>query len=1196
MVQINLHHSKMATCHLALLMVEKGLDVALIQEPWVKNDVIHGLRLKNYSLFYSKGRGKPRTCILVNNKNKVFLMPNFSDQDITTVKWERRGGAPLMLSSVYMAHDAPIPSADVQNIVESARTERVNLILGCDANAHHTLWGSTDINERGEYLFNFVITTNLNICNTGNTPTFVTANREEVLDVTFANESGDLKVDNWRVSSENSFSDHRWILFDVGASTNAPEPFRNPKKTDWDKFCRIVFDKLAEPPEDLLPNAASIDNAVNKLTESLMAAFVKSCPISRPAKKSYPPWWNVDLNGLRRNMRKLFNKAKSKRTEDESAYREALKTYKKAIRKAQRKSWQDYSERVESTNEAARLRKVLSKEPSAPSFLRKTDGAFTASSEETLKLLIDAHFPGNTLAMEAPIDQGQPPDLNSIKSVVTNEKLEWAIDSFDPYKSPGLDGIMPAMLQKGKKILIPWLLVIYRSSLYHTHLPASWNKIKIVFIPKAGRSSHATAKDFRPISLSSFLTKTLERLLDTQIKNSVPEDRLSLSQHAYTKGKSVETALHEVVGAIEKSLRNKEYTLGTFIDIEGAFNNVTTEAVCDALVESGVDNYICRWIHKMLKGRVICSKLGSSEIARIAGRGTPQGGVLSPTLWLRVMNKLLIALERAGFKVIAYADDLVILVSGKYLNTIGDLTETALRKLERWAAKCGLRVNQEKTELVLFTRRRVIENFRLPVLGNSTLVLKERAKYLGLILDSKLNWGMNLQERVKKASVAFYACKKAIGKKWGLKPHIVHWIYTAIVRPILTYGVLVWWTALEKAIHIKKLTKVQRAACLGVTGALHSAPTAALEVMLHLIPMDIYVKSVAAKSALRLKESKCWTSTNYGHSSILRIYPGQEWREPTDYTVSLPDFEKSFSMLIPGREQWEGNQATMEVDHSVFTDGSKMDVGVGAGVFSESMLIQRSYRLPDYCSIFQAEIFAVDKAVNTLRDHAGLRGPASIAIYIDSQAAIKAICSNSTKSKLVRRCRNNICALGTQHRITLCWVPGHSNILGNETADALARAGASMSVELAENTVARPLGSVKEEIDRIAKQLAQSRWTGLTTCSISRQLWPVLDNRKTAALLQHSRRDLRNITAVITGHCLFGRHAERMQIPTNDFCRSCRDEEEEESIQHFLCECPGLARRRFNALGEPFFNDLEEVSSLQLGRLTKFINSSGWFE
>lgn len=145
------------------------------------------------------------------------------------------------------------------------------------------------------------------------------------------------------------------------------------------------------------------------------------------------------------------------------------------------------------------------------------------------------------------------------------------------------------------------------------------------------------------------------------------------------------------------------------------------------------------------------------------------------------------------FQVTAYADDVVIIIKGKLPQTLCDLMETALATLSRWAVMSGLSVNPSKTELVLFTRKYKIPTLRPPRLNNVRLGFSNSAKYLGVILDRKLLWNLNTEERIKKANAAFFACKKSIGKKWGFSPSIVRWIYIAIVRPIILYGILVWW-------------------------------------------------------------------------------------------------------------------------------------------------------------------------------------------------------------------------------------------------------------------------------------------------------------------------------------------------------------------------------------------------------------------
>jgi hypothetical protein len=152
--------------------------------------------------------------------------------------------------------------------------------------------------------------------------------------------------------------------------------------------------------------------------------------------------------------------------------------------------------------------------------------------------------------------------------------LKWAVFSFQPYKYPGTDGIMPIMLQQGFELLGGKLLMLLRASLALEYIPMSWKHIRVVFIPKPGKSSQA--KSLRPISLMSFVLKTLEKLLDRRIRGvALVKKPLHWNQFAYRAGMSIERALFQVVHRLEKSLKHKEAALGAFLDIEGAFDNTS---------------------------------------------------------------------------------------------------------------------------------------------------------------------------------------------------------------------------------------------------------------------------------------------------------------------------------------------------------------------------------------------------------------------------------------------------------------------------------------------------------------------------------------------------------------------------------------------------------------------------------------------
>jgi len=91
--------------------------------------------------------------------------------------------------------------------------------------------------------------------------------------------------------------------------------------------------------------------------------------------------------------------------------------------------------------------------------------------------------------------------------------MKWSIHSFKPYKSLEPDGIIPAHIQQAGQIAINLLKKIFQSILAVGELPTAWQETKVVFIPKAGKATRTTAKDFRPVSLTSFLLKSFERMI-----------------------------------------------------------------------------------------------------------------------------------------------------------------------------------------------------------------------------------------------------------------------------------------------------------------------------------------------------------------------------------------------------------------------------------------------------------------------------------------------------------------------------------------------------------------------------------------------------------------------------------------------------------------------------------------------------------
>jgi hypothetical protein len=174
-------------------------------------------------------------------------------------------------------------------------------------------------------------------------------------------------------------------------------------------------------------------------------------------------------------------------------------------------------------------------------------------------------------------------------------------------------------------------------------VPAVWKCVRVVFIPEPGQNSYTEAKAFRSLSLSSFLLKVMEKLLEKHFRETCLIERpLHLNQHAYQSGRSYELALHQLVLQIEKSLNNKKIALGAFLDIEGASDNTSLQSMILAASNHGTDNTCCRWLKAILKSRQVQATMFNETLQVSMAKGYPQGGVLSPLLWDLANDDLLV--------------------------------------------------------------------------------------------------------------------------------------------------------------------------------------------------------------------------------------------------------------------------------------------------------------------------------------------------------------------------------------------------------------------------------------------------------------------------------------------------------------------------------------------------------------------------
>ena len=149
-------------------------------------------------------------------------------------------------------------------------------------------------------------------------------------------------------------------------------------------------------------------------------------------------------------------------------------------------------------------------------------------------------------------------------------------------------------------------------------------------------------------------------------------------------------------------------------------------------------------------------------------------------------------------------------------------------------------------------------------MNGSKLELSQKARLLGAILDSKLTWKPHITRITGKATTALMQCRQIVGKAWGIKPLMMKWIYTAMIRPSMWYACVSWTGDLSNKYLRRKLTKMQRLACLVISSAFPGIPTGTLEILLNITPVEEFLLAEVLRGSYRITDSGHWHVNRVG--------------------------------------------------------------------------------------------------------------------------------------------------------------------------------------------------------------------------------------------------------------------------------------------------------------------------------------------
>jgi hypothetical protein len=307
------------------------------------------------------------------------------------------------------------------------------------------------------------------------------------------------------------------------------------------------------------------------------------------------------------------------------------------------------------------------------------------------------------------------------------------------------------------------------------------------------------------------MLKTLERLVLWRLEETTfKRFPLHKNQHAFRRGHSTEIPLSKLTNFVENAFTNKEFAVGIFLDIIGAFNNVTHQAIIKAMKDNHFPPEIITWYGNYTQTRSCVLKIGNKEYVRFLQDGTSQGGILSPIIFNMVINILLLIIEKAKALGIAFADDAMAGDKGRCLQTILAKLQKLLDEMTAALDSTGMKFSPQKTVVVIFSKK-TVDTTLLPKLKmyNEPIQYSEEVKYLGVTFDNKLTFKQHIHNSFNKAKRLMFSTKAIMGKFWGPSPLLTKWLYTNVVRPAFIYGCIAWGHATRNKTFAKKAKRLQ---------------------------------------------------------------------------------------------------------------------------------------------------------------------------------------------------------------------------------------------------------------------------------------------------------------------------------------------------------------------------------------------------
>jgi ribonuclease HI len=629
---------------------------------------------------------------------------------------------------------------------------------------------------------------------------------------------------------------------------------------------------------------------------------------------------------------------------------------------------------------------------------------------------------------------------------------------------------------------------------------------------------------------------------------------------------------------------------------------------------------MAKYIEDFLTQRTFRVKIGQSLSDEYEQEmGVPQGGVLSCTLFNIAINTVAEVIQGlVSFSL--YVDDKRISFAAEDYKEAVTRIQLVLNKLVRWSMNTGFRFNLDKTEWMVFHRRKSIgEPIQFEMDGVPLKEVVEK-KFLGLKHDRMLTWKPHVAGLRVRCNKTLNILKIINRNNQGTDARTLLRIYRALVRSKLDYGSQVYGTAPKT--YLEPLDPIHHKGLRLCLGAYRSSPNESicveacepeLKLRREMLQMQYFVRTLQflpQNKPVRLDDrsldvvyaqpsnkplslgyivrKKLFEKYNVTlpYVALLKESKLGPWELPSPAVcMSLAQYGKKETSLEMYRQHFIRHKHKADVE--MYTDGSKSKEGVGAGVVARAIGHRDSKhgrRLHDIASIFTAELYAIKIALQLLKTCRSVK----VVIYSDSRSSLEAI-KNQSRCKLVKEILELITDLKKLgNTVMFCWLPGHAGIQGNEIADKEAKAAISRPVVSQQEI---PVADIQAAIKRKVIDGWKKQWLETTIEKVKlKEVIPVINSAPLELGL--SRKDSVKVTRLRIGHTRLT-HSFNFLGEDVPMCIEC---EVEMSVKHVLLTCGQFALQRSQHY------DWREVSLQELltereyaEKVLQFLKDIGWY-